>query len=49
VFRPAGRCRMRASEVVTLPFCHVCRYIIVDTVDPTMHGKLDLLYPEVNA
>jgi hypothetical protein len=47
VFRPAGRCRMRDPYVVTRPFCHVCRYIMVDTVDPSRHGQLDLLYPEV--
>jgi hypothetical protein len=49
VFRPAGRCRMRDSDVITIPFCHVCRYVIVDTVDPTKHGELDKLYPEVGA
>jgi hypothetical protein len=48
VFRPAGRCRMRDSDITTIPFCHVCRYIIVDTVDPSRHGDLDLLYPEVS-
>jgi IgA Peptidase M64 len=48
VFRPAGRCRMRDNDVVTMPFCHVCRYVIVDTVDPSQHGELDKLYPEVS-
>jgi hypothetical protein len=43
VFRPAGRCRMRSS-LATMPFCHVCRYVIVDAVDPTKHGDLDKLY-----
>ena len=47
VFRPAGRCRMRNQNVITTPFCHVCRYILVDTLDPSRHGQLDLLYPEV--
>src|SRR5262249_47548643 len=47
VFRPAGRFRMGESNVITIPFCHVCRYIIVDRVDPSMHGELDKLYPEV--
>jgi hypothetical protein len=27
-----------------VPFCHVCRYIIVDRVDPTKHGELDDIY-----
>ncbi len=48
VFRPAGRCKMRDDDIVTIPFCFVCRYIIVDTVDPTKHRELDLLYPEVS-
>jgi hypothetical protein len=48
VFRPAGRCKMRDQDILTLPLCFVCRYIIVDTVDPTRHRELDLLYPEVS-
>jgi hypothetical protein len=44
VYRPAGRCRMRRGLDATTPFCHVCRYIIVDRVDPTRHGLLDDLY-----
>jgi hypothetical protein len=47
VFRPAGRCKMRQGATYTIPFCHVCRYIIVDTLDPTQHGELDKLYPAV--
>ena len=47
VFRPAGRCKMRQGATYTIPFCHVCRYIIVDTLDPTQHGDLDKLYPVV--
>ena len=44
VFRPAGRCHMRDSNDRTVPFCHVCRYVIVDRVDPTRHGELDRIY-----
>jgi hypothetical protein len=48
VFRPAGRCRMRSGFNATIPFCHVCRYLIVDAVDPTKHGDLDSkLYDKV--
>lgn len=47
VFRPAGRCRMRDQNIIMTPFCFVCRYLIVDRVDPAVHGKLDRLYPEV--
>jgi hypothetical protein len=44
VYRPAGRCRMRRKHDATTPFCHVCRYVIVDHLDPAMHGPLDDLY-----
>src|SRR5262249_12533566 len=49
VFRPAGRCKMRTGHDKTMPFCHVCRYLLVDRVDPTKHGELDDIYPEVSA
>jgi hypothetical protein len=49
VFRPAGRCKMRTAYEKTVPFCYVCRYLLVDRVDPTRHWKLDKLYPEVSA
>jgi hypothetical protein len=41
IFRPAGRCRMRTGLDTTIPFCHVCRYLIVDAIDPSKHGELD--------
>jgi hypothetical protein len=44
VFRPAGRCRMRSGLDAALPFCHVCRYVIVDAIDPKLHGRLDAIY-----
>jgi hypothetical protein len=44
VFRPAGRCRMRRGYDATTPFCHVCRYVIVDRVNPMKHRKLDDFY-----
>ena len=48
VFRPAGRCRLRTGFLATIPFCHVCRYIIVDAIDPRKHGDLDSkLYDKV--
>jgi hypothetical protein len=45
VYRPAGRCRMRRAGLATVPFCRVCTYVIVDQLDPTVHRKLDKLYP----
>jgi len=47
-YRPAGRCKMRANNEKTFPFCHVCRYLMVDRVDPTRHARLDAFYPEVS-
>jgi hypothetical protein len=44
VFRPAGRCRMRTGFQDTIPFCHVCRYLIVDAVNPGVHAALDDIY-----
>ncbi|WP_050024137.1 M64 family metallopeptidase [Verrucomicrobium sp. BvORR034] len=44
VYRPAGRCRMRHRINASLPFCQVCRYVIVDKVDPALQGALDVLY-----
>lgn len=28
----------------TTEFCHVCRYLLIDVVDPTLHGFFDGLY-----
>jgi hypothetical protein len=28
-------------------YCHVCRYLLTDFLDPRLHGELDDLYPEV--
>jgi hypothetical protein len=50
VYRPAGRCKMRTAHQKLIPFCDVCRYLIVDRVDPTRHGELDAIcgtkYPQ---
>ena len=48
VYHPTGFCMMRArfdgSEVNG--FCPVCRYFMVDLIDPTKHGKIDDEYAE---
>jgi hypothetical protein len=44
VFRPAGRCKMRTAEDRLMPFCHVCRYLIVDRIDPMKFADLDKMY-----
>ena len=46
MFRPAGRCKMRTGTDSTVPFCHVCKYLIVDLINPAVHGKLDDEYAQ---
>jgi hypothetical protein len=49
VYRPTGVCIMRTLHYVDPPaaperayqFCPVCRYVMVDAVDPTRHGAID--------
>lgn len=52
VYHPTGWCNMRkgknGAEVVS--FCHVCKYHLVDIIDPSKHADIDLdyakFYPE---
>jgi hypothetical protein len=53
VYHPSGACIMRALRVpltsatypgVVYNFCLVCRYILVDNIDPTQHGVIDVDY-----
>lgn len=47
VYRPAGICLMRGlweGYFGLYPFCPVCRYFIVDRIDPTKHKELDKEY-----
>jgi hypothetical protein len=40
-------CKMRNLTTSCLGltrFCQVCRYLIVDAVDPSKHGALDAIY-----
>jgi hypothetical protein len=43
IFHPAGRCMMNNSDSAE-SFCAVCRYILVETIDPYKHFEIDLLY-----
>jgi hypothetical protein len=43
-YRPAGRCKMRTADDKAVPFCHVCRYIMVDRVEALKLAELDQLY-----
>jgi hypothetical protein len=49
VYHPSGACVMRALQVPgaaprTYLFCPVCRYQLVDRLDPTKHGVIDADY-----
>jgi hypothetical protein len=50
IFHPTGHCMMRAfNHNKAAKFCPVCKYILVDIIDPTKHGEIDneieALYP----
>ena len=46
VFHPGGICMMRdhSEGDKHTRFCHVCRYVLVEMIDPTKHGDLDAVY-----
>jgi hypothetical protein len=44
VYRPAGLCKMKMLGNPTtgdIEFCHVCKYLIVNRVNPALHPLLD--------
>jgi hypothetical protein len=49
VYHPTGACVMRAGhlEESLSPFCPVCRYLLVDQIDPTKHGIIDADYVKI--
>jgi hypothetical protein len=48
VYHPTGACVMRTENMDEhIPFCPVCRYIMVDMVDPTKHGVIDGEYAKI--
>ena len=50
VMRPAGQCMMRNSHEEHAFFCPVCRYVVVDFVNPFVHFQIDreyqFIYPQ---
>ncbi len=44
IFHPAGKCMMRETNVGDAEFCFVCRYILVDMIDPFKHFQIDRDY-----
>jgi hypothetical protein len=45
-YRPTGACKMRDQDGVDQrgEFCFVCKWLIVNLVDPSQHQQLDSLY-----
>lgn len=50
IMRPAGKCMMRNSHEDHAFFCPVCRYVIVDFINPFAHFEIDreyeFIYPQ---
>jgi len=47
-YRPSGNCRMRNFDPAgtqQINFCFVCKYMLVNLVDPSVHDVIDALYP----
>jgi hypothetical protein len=47
IYHPTGACAMNVIEVQpgsSYQFCWVCRYAMVDFIDPAMHGLIDRNY-----
>ena len=44
IFHPAGQCMMRKDHDSHAQFCAVCRFILVDMIDPAFHSDIDDAY-----
>jgi len=44
VYHPSGDCNMRSNDSLISKYCHVCRYILVDKLDPSLHAEIDREY-----
>ncbi len=47
LYHPAGSCLMRESHTDGMEFCAVCRYVLVDMIDPTRHAAIDRNYSRI--
>lgn len=45
IYHPAGHCIMRNGLHIA-EFCSVCKYIITDYIDPSLHPEVDVLIEE---
>ncbi|MFF4879411.1 hypothetical protein [Micromonospora sp. NPDC000668] len=46
IFHPAGTCMMHGTALDSLEFCAVCRYVLVEIIDPFKHFQIDLQYDD---
>jgi hypothetical protein len=44
IVHPTGRCMMRDSHDTHARFCPVCRYVLVEQIDPVQHALVDSEY-----
>ncbi len=44
IFHPTGQCMMRQDHEAHAEFCAVCRYIMVDMINPALHPDIDAFY-----
>ncbi len=47
IYHPTGKCMMRGDHEDSAEFCAVCRYVIVDFVNPFLHFQIDRDYDEI--
>jgi hypothetical protein len=47
IFHPTGACMMRNNHLDSAEFCAVCRYVMVDLINPFHHFQIDLDYEDV--
>jgi hypothetical protein len=47
IFHPAGQCMMRNANLTVNEFCHVCRFILVETINPDAHWWIDQVYDSI--
>ena len=47
VYHPTGTCMMRNDQDSKAQFCAVCRYVIVDFVNPFHHSRIDRDYADI--
>jgi hypothetical protein len=47
VYHPAGWCLMRNTHDDATELCAVCRYVLTDIIDPSLHNATDAMFREI--